>query len=243
MVDTKKVSTRIKSMATTAEPAKANTSKNADTPAAAKNGSVRGRQKKVDMAYTIGFLNEKNEDGARIPTNVHAVQVVDAAGKKKVINLKDIPSSVLAQLAADGIRKKLNFFLKDVTKANLAEVHSLTDEFIKVAKDATLYIPKEGGGPGRSFDFDFWIAVMEKASKIEVDAGNPKAKLMTDKVKAEFRTKMESWTPQERTEKKKQWEQRKAVKNAIKIVQAERVTANLGKEKFDDEDNALSDLF
>lgn len=209
------------------------------------NGAVRGRQKKTDMAYTIGFLNDKNEDSARIPANVNAVKVVDCNGKLRVISLKDIPSPVLAQLAADGLRKKLNFFYKDVTKNSVDQIQSLTDEFIKVAKDATLYIPKEGGGPGRSFDFDFWVAVMEKASKIKVDAGNPKAKLMTDKVKAEFRTKMESWTPQERTEKKKLWEQDKAVKNAIKLVQAERVSANLKKDnKFDEQEvDALADLF
>lgn len=247
MTHTKQVTSRIRH--TMANQAPSTSAPTANKAPAKPNGeavkaAARGRIKKVDAAYSISFLNEKGEESNRIPTVVPSVRVKGADGKTKTINLKDIPPNVLQQLAADGIRKKINFFLKDVTKQNVGQVQVLVDEFIKVTKDATLYIPKEGGGPGRTFDYDFWLDVLARTAEIKVKAGNPKAKLMTEKTRQEARTKLEAMTPDERKEKQKAWEQDKVFKNAAMQIRAERATAKMSKDDaVDTEHDALAGLF
>lgn len=229
-------------MATQTSPDKG-TIKQAVPPQANGVSAGKGRAKREDAAYTIVFLNDKGEESNRIPTAVTAVRVKSADGKAKTISPKDIPANVLLQLAVDGMRKKLNFFLKDVTKNNVGEVHTITDEFVKVAKDATLYIPKEGGGPGRSFDVEFWLDVLARTAEIRVKAGNPKAKLMTEKTRAEARTKLLAMTPDERKEKQKTWESDKVFKNAAVQVRAERAKAKMSAEDVSGEYDASADLF
>lgn len=221
-------------MATQTDPSKA-----AAAPPAT---GVRGRQKKEDAAYTVSFLNGKGEASSRMPTDVHAVTIVASDKKATIVNLKDIPAAVLAQYAADGIRKKINFFMKDTKKTNPAEVHTIAQELIKVSKDGTVFIHKEGGGPGRSVDYDFLADVMAKTAEIKVKAGVPKAKLMTAKNREEFLVKVKSWTSAELKEKRKAWDSDVVYKNAVKIVQADRAQANLKSEKIDNEYDALSDF-
>lgn len=189
--------------------------------------AVKGRSKKEDTAYSIYFVNDKGEESGRIPANVTAVRVKPASGAVRNLALKDIPPAVLAQFAADGMRKKLNFFYKDITKSEVSKVQGLTDEFLGAAKNATIFVPKEGGGPGRSFDFDFWLDVLARTAEIRVKAGNPKAKLMTDKARTEARAKLEGMTPDQRKEKQKAWEADKVFRNAAVQIRAERAKAKM----------------
>lgn len=222
MIDQKSTTThRTRQMATQTSPEKGKQVK-AEAPQAAK-----GRAKKEDAAYGLYFINEKGEESGRIPTTVTALRVKPASGAARTVALKDIPPAVLAQFAADGMRKKLNFFYKDVTKADVGKVQGLTDEFVSAAKNATIYVPKEGGGPGRSFDFDFWLDVLARTAEIRVKAGNPKAKLMTDKTRAEARAKLESMSPDQRKEKQKAWEGDKVFRNAAVQIRAERAKAKM----------------
>lgn len=205
----------------------------------------KGRAKKADAAYSMVFLNDKGEESNRIPSPVTAVRVRSSDNKAKTVQLKDIPPAVLAQLAADGMRSRLNKFLSGVTKADVGKVHALTDEFVKVAKNATLYIPKEGGGPGRAFNFDFWLDVLARTADIRVKAGNTKARLMTPALRDEARAKLEAMTPEERKQKQKDWEQDKVFRNAAAQIRAEREAA---KAKIDNKDldsgyDASADLF
>lgn len=210
--------------ATSAEPSKVVTSK-------------KGRVKKEDMVYSILFVGgEKNEESNRIPQNVKLIKVKGADNKVKIIDLSKIPQDVKDQLAADGLRKKISFFLKDVTKSDVGKVQTLTDELVKVINDKTLYIPKEGGGPGRTFDFDFWIAVLERTATLKVKAGNTKVKLMSDKAKAEARLKLEAMAPDERKEKQKKWQQDKVFNVAMLQIRAERANAKMAEEETETEE-------
>lgn len=210
---------------------------------ATKDAAVKGRAKKEDTAYSIIFVNDKGEESSRIPTVVTAVRVKPATGAARTVTLKDIPTAVLAQFAADGVRKKLNFFYKDVTKADVGKVQGLTDEFLGAAKNATIYVPKEGGGPGRSFDFNFWLDVLARTAEIRVKAGNTKAKLMTDKTRAEARAKLESMSPEQRKEKQKAWEADKVFRNAAVQIRAERAKAKMSTVDVSGEYDASADLF
>lgn len=209
----------------------------------AKEGK-RGRASKEDMAYSITYLNDKNEESPRIPTVVTGVRVSATNGKSRVINLKDIPPQVLGQMAAFAVRSKLGTFLKDVTKPEVHKVMELADEFLKVAKDATLFIPKEGGGPGRAIDTDFWIAVVAKVAQLKIKAGVPNVQPMSDEAKEAFRIKLLSWTTDQRKEKQKQWEQDRTFRNAIVLVRAERVQAKMNEEGIgsNEEYNVLDDI-
>lgn len=202
---------------------------------------VRGRHKKEDMAFSIGFLDDKNTDSSRVPNVVTAVKVVTSDKKSKAINLKDIPPQVIMQFAAIGMRQKLNFFLKDVSKENVSSAAGLIDEFIKMAKNATIFVPKEGGGPGgRSFDADFWVAVMERTAALKVQSGNTKVKLMDDATKKALKAKLLSRTPAERGETTKKWLGDKVVKIAQLQIRTERENTKLG--STTGEYDALTDL-
>lgn len=214
-----------------------------DTETGQDNAATKGRAKKADAAYTIHFVNDKGEESGRIPTVVTAVRVKTADQKALTIPLRDIPPAVLAQLAADGARKKLNFFLKDVTKDDVGKVQTLTSEFVSVAKNATLYVPKEGGGPGRSFDYDFWLDVLARTAEIRVKAGSPNARLMSDQMRAEARAKLEAMTPDERKSKQKEWEQNKVFKNAAVQIRAERAKAKMADISEENDVDLVADLF
>ena len=237
MVGTKQANVKVRTMATQTDPSKTAVAKKPEAPAI--NGA-RGRKSKEDTVYSISFLNDKNEETTRIPANVTGVKVTDCNGKSKVINIKDINSVVLIQLAADMARKKLNSFLNEVTKNDVGRIQTLTDEFVKVAKDATLYIPKEGGGPGRSFDYDYWIAVVEHVADTLVKAGNPKARKMTEKDKEAFRAKMSAMTPDQRNEWKKKSEQNKVFKNSALKIRSDRENAKLTKSEMVSDDDILA---
>jgi hypothetical protein len=188
---------------------------------------VRGRQKKVDAPYTITFLDGDGKESARIPAVVTAVRVTGADKKARTVALRDFPAAVLGQFAADGMRKKLGFFLKDVTKENQSNIDELVGELVTSGKNATIYVPKEGGGPGRTYDYDFWLDVLARTAEIKVKAGNEKAKIMTPEARAEARVKLEAMTSDERKEKQRKWEKDKVFVNAAAQVRAERAKAKL----------------
>lgn len=205
----------------------------------------RGRVSKEDAAYSITFLNDKNEESARMPKVVTGVKITPAGSNKgRVIALKDFPPQVLGQMAAFTTLGKLRFFLKDITKADVAKVPGRVEEFVKNAKDATLFEPKEGGGPGRAFDFDFWVAVVAKVADLKIKAGVQGVKPMSDQQKAAFRAKLESMTPEQRKEKQKAWEGDKTFRNAVVLVRAARVEAKMAQEgvETDGEYDVLADL-
>lgn len=204
----------------------------------------RGRASKEDAAYTISFLDDKGAVHSRVPANVTAVQVTPAGGKAIPVNIKEFHATTLWQQVALASRSKLQVFLKDVTKNNLDQIPSLVEEFAKNAKDATLYIPKEGGGPGRAFDYDFWVAVVSKVADLKIKAGVPNVKPMSDAAKEAFRAKLESMTPDQRKAKQEDWNKDKTFRNAVVLVRAERVEAKLAQEGLDTEGeyDVLSDI-
>lgn len=195
----------------------------------------RGRVSKEDAAFTITYLDDKNVEHARMPKVVTAVKVLPAGGKAKVVALKEFPPQVLGQMAAHTTAAKLRFFLKDVTKAEAAKVPSLVEEFSKNAKNATLFEPKEGGGPGRAFDFDFWVAVVARVADLKIKAGVKNVSPMSDQAKAAFRAKLEAMAPEQRKEAQKRWEGDKTFRNAVVIVRGERAAARLATEGVDTE--------
>lgn len=203
--------------------------------------TVKGRKSKEDALHSISFLNDKNEESARVPTVVTGVKVSSASGKAKVVNLKEIPPQVLGQFVAYAVRSKLNGFVKDATDAE--QVINLTDEFIKVCKDATIFIPKEGGGPGRSVDVDFWVAVLAKVAELKIKAKVPNVVPMSDEAKAAFAQKLLAMTTEQRKEAQKRWEQDKTFRNAVVLVRAERVEAKMEAEGVkESEYDVLADL-
>lgn len=238
VIDAKQTTARLRHMAVTTEP---NKSKKA-APVASGASPARGRAKKEDMAYTIQFIDGEGKESSRIPTVVTGMVIKTGDTKVKSFSLSDIPAKVKEQLAADALRKKANFFLKDAQKGEVGKIQTLTDDLAKVTAEGTLYVPKEGGGPGRSFDYDFWIDAMARTAELRVKAGNTKVKPMTDAIKAEFRLKLESMTPKEREEKKKKWFQDRVFKNAVMQLRAER--SKLTKDQVaNEEHDALADMF
>lgn len=208
-----------------------------------KGEATKGRKAKEDAAFSVTFLNEKNEESARIPANVTGVKVSAADGKSKVIAIKEIPPAVLGQMIAFTIRNKVNAFCKDVPKSNPVQVIERTEEFLKVAKDATLFVPKEGGGPGRAVDVGFWVAVVAKVAELKIKAGVPNVQPMSEAAKAAFAQKLLSMTPEQRKEKQKDWERDKTFRNAIVLVRAERVESKLAEQGIDESEyDVLADL-
>lgn len=192
----------------------------------------RTRTKKEDMPFKFTFLDAKNQETGRIPTDVTAIKTTFSDGKVVLLPLKDVPTQTKQQLEADALRRRFTMFLKDITKDNIKEALGISEEFIKVIKTNTLYLPKEGGGgPGRAFDFDFWIEVFERTAKAKHEV-NPKVALMTEKNKVALRTRLEAMSPDDRNAKKKEWEAKDPVMR--KVAQLIRIERDAAKSKGDD---------
>lgn len=204
----------------------------------------RGRASKEDAVYTITFLDSKNAEHNRVPVDVTAVKVNPAGGRPMVVILKDFNPQVLWQMTALTARSKLQVFLKDVKKNTIDQVPDLVEEFIKNAKDATLFIPKEGGGPGRAFDYEFWIDVLAKVAELKIKAGVPDVKSMSPEARASLRVKLEAMTPEQRKTKQEDWNKDKTFRNAVALVRAARVEAKMAQDGIDtdSEYDVLSDI-
>lgn len=220
---------KAKTMAVQTEPTKAKAVQSATTEA------KRTRTKKEDMPFKFTYLNSKNEETNRIPTDVTIVKATFTDGKSYTLSLKDIPPVTKLQLEADAIKRRWSLFLKDLTKSTVGQAAEITNDFVKVLKTNTLYLPKEGGGgPGRVFDFDFWVEVFERTAKAKVDAGNAKVKLMTQKEKDGLRARLESMTPAQRAEKKKEWEAKDPVmRKVVALLRLERETPKAATSEYD----------
>lgn len=204
----------------------------------------RGRVSAEDAVYKIVFIDSDGKEHNRVPLNVVSVKVIPAGGQPEVVNLKDFHNTTLWQSVALTARGKLQVFLKDVKKNSIDQVPGLVAEFVKSAKEATLFVPKEGGGPGRAFDYEFWIDVIAKVAELKIKAGVPNAKPMSAEAKEALRTKLQSMTPEQRKAKQEDWNKDKTFRNAVVLVRAERVETKLAKEGLNDNDeyDVLEDI-
>lgn len=240
LIDTKQTQARLRHMNTAVDNGKKKSAQTA--PAAQAPAQARGRAKKEDMAYTLHFVDAEGKESTRIPNAVTGMVIKVGENKVRAFTLSDIPDKVKNQLIIDALRKKANFFLKDAVKGEVGKIQNLATELAKVTSEGTLYAPKEGGGPGRAVDYDFWCDAMARTAELRIAAGNKAVKPMTEKVRAEFRLKLESMTPKEREEKKKKWFQDRVFKNAVMQLRAEK--AKLNKDQIAaEEHDALADMF
>lgn len=213
-------------MAVQPAPAKKPAPTPAPTPVANGATGKRGRMKKEDAPFVINYVNDKGEISARVPNIVSAIQVVSFDKKSKTYPLDSVPPATARQLAAESFKRRLGLSLSDVTKANISSLFTNTDEFFNAAKNGTVFAYKEGGGPGRSVDFDYWIAVVERVAEIQVKEGVKGARKMSDKDKADFRTMFEAKTNKEREEAKAKWRKNPVFRRAELQIKLEREEEN-----------------
>lgn len=207
-----------------------NTASGPAVQAAQQAPAKRGRMKKDDAPFTINFVNDKGESSSRVPTIVSGIQIVGFDKKAKTYPIDGIPSTAILQLAADSLRRKFNGYLGDITKANIGSLFASSDEFYSSAKNGNIFVAKEGGGPGRTIDFDYWIAVVERVAKLQVEQKIPKARLMSDKDKEDFKVMFGAWTNKEREEKKAAWRKNAVFKKAELQIKLERQDAEEAKD-------------
>lgn len=196
----------------------------APSASAAAAASKRGRMKKEDAPFSIMFVNDKGEDSTRMPSVIAGIKIVSFDKKAKTYPIDNIPPATMRQLAADSLKREFRATLADVTKTNISTLFTNSDEFYASAKNGNVFVYKEGGGPGRSFDFDYWLDVVKRVSEIQVEEKMPKARLMTDKDRDTLRAKWAALTPTEREKNKVEWRKNSIFRRAelqVKLAREE----------------------
>ena len=200
--------------------------------AAVANGTdapKRGRAKKGEGPYTVSFIDNEDKEHNRVPAGVKAVKITQKDGKASSFTMTALDVKVIQQLAADGLKRAVDTFVRNGIGGDKSAIVLASEKFEQI-KSGKIYARKEGASkPGRSFDFDLYIAVAERTAKL-LNEKNKKFPLPTKKQLEAVGTQLRSLSAQERNEKIKKHKQNPMYALAYKQVVAERATSSAASE-------------
>lgn len=164
------------------------------------------KTKRGDGPLTVAYIDAANKEHKRVVAGASQLKVVVKGGKSKVYSISALSPAVREQLVLEAVKKRMDIFARNTVKDDAgADVLLATDAVYDMLKGGELYSRKEGGvgGPGKSFDFDRYIAIIKSAiankakNKVKSKSGNL-VQPLTEKQLADIRTSIESKTPVER---------------------------------------------
>lgn len=158
------------------------------------------RGKKGDGPVTVSYIDDKNVESKRVPTNVSQVKVADKKGGVKAYPINVVGAATLQMLAAKALAKELDLFIRNTSDGS--DVIALADKKIASLRDGKLYTKGEGKGTvGRQFDYDLYVDAAREMINAKVKA-KTMAALSDEKLNAKLealRTKLSAFsTPKER---------------------------------------------
>lgn len=197
----------------------------------------RTRTKKGEGPYTLAYTDGDNKDFPRVPANVHAVKITDKAGKVQSFAVSSLPPTIILGLAAEGLYKRLGAGVRNGIDDSGSNSLEIAAKLYASVKEGKLTVAREGGkgGPGRQFDPQIWVDIMERTAKL-------KKKATTEKAIADFRTMISALKTDERNSKIKTWMSDPIFATARKQITAERAVKAI-KNVAADAPNALDGIF
>jgi hypothetical protein len=181
----------------------------------------RTRTKKGEGPLVVKFLDSKNEVHERIPDNLDAIQIVTKAGTVKNYPLSVFNLTLLKALAAESIKRRFSNAVFSAKNIDTMDVVATADDIYNNLREGKLYVRAEAGPRGRSFDYDLWVDAMVRASQKKAEAG--KGKPWSKKLAEDFRTKLMSYTAEERKTKLALYKKDPVVERSLLEVKADRV--------------------
>lgn len=145
----------------------------------AEAAKTRGRKAKGEGPVEIMFVDANNKEHSRVPANVHGLVIKAKSGKVQSFAISSLSPAIMAQMAADALKRKMSMHIGSGYDAAKDNVISLAVEAFENVKTGKLYVRAEGGkgGPGRSFDVAYWVAVTARAAKLLNDNDPKKHKI------------------------------------------------------------------
>lgn len=182
------------------------------------------RAKKGEGPIVVKFLNSKNEETKRTDAETESLRIHDNSGKSKDYSITKLSLPTLRQLALDSLKRKVISAAVSGSKNGNADVIKITDSVYDNVLNGKIYIRAEGGGkPGRKFDSAIWAAAMLRTSEIKSKMPNSKTKVFTQKVIADFRTKLDTMPEKDRKVLTAKLQNDAVFKRALLEVRAEQV--------------------